>query len=148
MENKKECIITLVFIVILATVYHILFIFTLYYFSPTLFIITDLLSPFLTLFFSLIYDNDFKDKAFLKNFVLNLIGYFISLAAAIFYNELIVCNFLGLNENVVDHIKKREQNEQHQALLSRIESSNNSNSSDNEDENEENDANEEGNQEN
>ena len=80
--------------------------------------------------------------------MLNLIGYFISLAAAIFYNELIVCNFLGLNENVVDHIKKREQNEQHQALLSRIESSNNSNSSDNEDENEENDVNEEGNQEN
>ena len=83
--------------------------------------------------------------------MISLIGYLISLIAAIFYNELIVCNFLGLNENIVDNIKNREQTEQRQTLLNDTTSGNESNYSDNEDENEENDGNDgngEGNQEN
>ena len=77
--------------------------------------------------------------------MLSLIVYVISLATTIFYNELIVCNFLGLNKNVVVHIKNREQIEQDQTLLNEMKFDNDSNSSDNE---EENDGNEEGNQEN
>ena len=75
--------------------------------------------------------------------MLSLIGYVISLATTIFYNELTVCNFLGLNKNVVVHIKSREQIEQDQTLLNEMKFDNDSNSSDNE---EENDGNEEGNQ--
>ena len=67
--------------------------------------------------------------------MISLIGYIISLTAAIFYNELIVCNFLGLNENVVDNIKNREQIEQRQTLLTENTSGNASNISDNEEEN-------------
>ena len=131
-ENMKVCIITLIFLVILGTAYFIFVMSTLSYFSPTLLVVSDLLSPLITNIIINLSGPEFNGKKFL----LSSIGYLISLIAAIFYNELIVCNFLGLNENTSDNIRKRGQEEQRKTLLNDTNTEDGSNNSDGEEENE------------
>ena len=115
-EYTKECIICLILIFVIGTIYFVLVKYTLFYFSPTLLVITDLFAPFLQLFIPLLFDNSEKDFDY-KHFLLSLVGYSISIIAAIFYNELIVCNFFGLNENTTENIKKRGRIESDRNLL-------------------------------
>ena len=110
-ENKKKCIIYFIFMVIVETIYFVFVKLTLFYFSPTLLVITDLISPVLQLILNLI------DNGFNKHYLLSIIGYSISLISAIFYNELIVCNFLGLNENTAKNIRKRGLTETSKILI-------------------------------
>ena len=86
------------------TVYNILKILTINIFSPTLLIISDLLSPFITLIINEINEGE-------KGFVMSFIGYVIAILASVFYNELIICNFWGLNINTAENIKKRVDKE-------------------------------------
>ena len=142
-ENMKEyfiIIFILILLVILSVIYYILVMLTLYYFSPFLLVVSDLLCPFLLFLLKLFNNKDFN--------LLSFIGYLISLVAAIFYNELIVCNFWGLNKNTTENIRKRGQIEHSQSLLDEINNVDESNSSDNEEGREENDGNEEAAQEN
>ena len=126
-ENMKVCIITLIFLVILGTAYFIFVMLTLSYFSPTLLVVINLLNSILFNFIN-------SGRLQLKYYLLNFIGYLISLIAAIFYNELIVCNFLGLNENISDNIKKRGRDEQSKTLLNDTNTADGSNYLDNEEE--------------
>ena len=139
-ENMKECIIYLISMIIVEIIYFILVKLTLFYFSPTLLVVTDLISPILQLFYTIFKDFD------LKYFLISIIGYTISLISAIFYNELIVCNFLGLNENTAENIRKRGQSESNNSLLDQTKSRSESYCSDVTEEKEGNDLNEKVNQ--
>ena len=66
-----------------------------YYFSPEVFAISDIISPFLSLVVKLCQGGE---KRPLK-IVLDCLGYVIIIIASFIYNEIIVCNFWGLNKN-------------------------------------------------
>lgn len=103
-KNILYCVIYLVSFFTGTIIYSILSFLTIYYFSPTLLVISDLLSPFLYLIFN-IKNND------KNNLILSISGYSVAIIASIFYNELIVCNFWGLNKNIVVNIQSRGQDE-------------------------------------
>ena len=134
-ENMKECIIYLISMIIVEIIYFILVKLTLFYFSPTLLIITDLISPIITLILK-------RNELYIKHFLLSIIGYSISFISSIFYNELIVCNFLGLNENTAENIRKRGQSESDNSLLDQRNSLNTSYCTEDEEDKEEYDKNE------
>ena len=89
---------------------------TIYYFSPTFFVITDLFSPLFQLIIFKILDGVPTNNEFL--FI--IIGYIICIIASLFYNELIICNFCGLSENTAENIRKRGQEEQRESLKETI----------------------------
>ena len=85
---------------------QILTILVIYYFSPTLWIVTDIISPFLSWIVSSIKDGESG-----RNIAFNCLGYFIVFFSSLIYNEIIICNFYGLNENVKKCIEERQKEE-------------------------------------
>ena len=79
----------------LNTILQALIFVVVYHFSPELFAISDIWSP---LFSFIAYCIEFEEKNCVKIF-LNVLGYLIIAFGAFIYNEIIVCNFCGLNEN-------------------------------------------------
>ena len=78
-----------------------------YYFSPEVFAISDIISPYLS-FLSKVIEK--KEKDALK-IILNSIGYIIIILCSFIYNEIIICNFCGLNENTWKAIDKKANQE-------------------------------------
>ena len=77
-----------------------------YYFSPILLMVTDIISPMLLwIFLSL----PKEEKTI--NIVFNALGYLISLFSALIYNEIIILNFGGFNKDTKKSIEKRQQKE-------------------------------------
>ena len=74
-----------------------------YYFSPEVFAISDIISPYLS-FISKVIE---KKNTDILNIILNSIGYIIIILCSFVYNEIIVCNFCGLNENTWKAIDKK-----------------------------------------
>ena len=66
-----------------------------YYFSPEVFAISDIISPFLSLISKVIE----KKETRVPFIIWDSIGYIIIILASFIYNEIIVCNFWHLNEN-------------------------------------------------
>ena len=92
---------------ILNTVLQALIFFVVYHFSPELFAISDIWDPF----FAFIYDCiQNKENNWVKIF-LNVLGYLIIGVGAFIYNEIIVCNFCGFNENTWEEIDKKAYND-------------------------------------
>ena len=77
-----------------------------YYFSPEVFAISDIISPFLSFIMKII-----QKKPELGNIILTLIGYILIILVSFIYNEIIICNFCGLNENTWKEIDKKAENE-------------------------------------
>ena len=77
-----------------------------YYFSPTLFIVTDIISPFLSWLVICIRDGDKR-----INIIFNSLGYFIVFFSSLIYNEIIICNFFGFNKNTKKCIEERQKEE-------------------------------------
>ena len=98
-----------------------------YYFSPTLLMVTDIISPMLKWIF-----NVFEDKSAYGalDIILNIIGYSIVLFFSLIYNEIIICNFFGLNKSTKKFLD-REQREE----LALIIDNKNDNDDDNDDNN-------------
>ena len=75
----------------------------LFYFSPTLIIITDLISPFL-LWISIVVIieglNNYEELLF-------QIGFLIILFSSLIYNGIIIFNFCGLNKNTKKFVNQR-----------------------------------------
>ena len=92
---------------ILNTVLQTLIFLVIYYFSPELFAISDIFSPLFS-FISLCIE--IKETNGVKIF-LTCLGYLIIAVGAFIYNELIVCNFWGLNENTWKSIHKKAVND-------------------------------------
>ena len=78
-----------------------------YYFSPEVFAISDIISPFL----SFISKTIEKESTNIINIVFTSIGYIIIIFGSFIYNEIIVCNFWGLNENTWKAIDKKGEDE-------------------------------------
>ena len=89
------------------SVLQVLILLVIYYFSPEVFAISDIISPLFS----------FIEKCVLKKednpivITSNIIGYLIVLIGAFIYNEIIVCNFCGLNRNTWKYIDKRADDE-------------------------------------
>ena len=77
-----------------------------YYFSPEVFAISDIISPFLSFIIRII-----QRKTDILNIILPLVGYIIIIFGSFIYNEIIICNFCGLNENTWKAIDKKAENE-------------------------------------
>ena len=79
------------------------------HFSPILYFITEIISPILTTLIQKIFLE--KDK---ENFIFitpHIIGNVFQIIAILFYNEIIILNRCGLNENTNVFIKQRELEE-------------------------------------
>ena len=88
-----------------------------YYISPIIFIMTDIIHKFVLWIINLF---DEFDKKYLIFYIL---GYLIYISACLIINEIIILNFCGLSENTKKFIEKRQKEET--KLLNNIENSNN-----------------------
>lgn len=86
---------------------QVFIILVIYYFSPALFAVSDIISPMLSWINSSIKNKE-KNSFIL---IVNAIGYLIVLFAAFIYNEMIVCNFYGLDEYTRKAIDERAQSD-------------------------------------
>ena len=89
------------------TVLQILIYLVCYYFSPEVFAISDIISPYLSFLSKVIEGKETK----VEKIILNSIGYIIIILCSFIYNEIIVCNFCGLNENTWKSIVKKANEE-------------------------------------
>ena len=74
-----------------------------YYFSPEVFAISDIISPFLSCITNIAKG---KEKI-AEKIVFDIIGYIIITIGSFIYNEIIVCNFWDLNKNTWKSIVKK-----------------------------------------
>ena len=78
-----------------------------YYFSPTLLMVTDIISPMISWIIKIITEI----KPELSTIIINSLGYFVVLIGSLIYNEIIICNFCGFNTNTKKFFNKRENEE-------------------------------------
>ena len=78
-----------------------------YYFSPTLLMVTDFISPMISLIIKYIIDKSEN----LSTIVIKSLGYFIVIIGSLIYNEIIICNFCDFNKNTKKFLNKRENEE-------------------------------------
>ena len=101
--------ILLLFIYIIICIYHIFIFLVIYYFSPILSCISDIVNPLFSMIFEALMDNDYKTI----HLILKSFGYILILFAAFIYNEIIILNFCGCNEYTSICIKERGNEELH-----------------------------------
>ena len=97
----------IIYYFLINAVLQILIFLVCYYFSPEVFAISDIISPFL----SFIYNSFKKQDDVIPRLVVNSLGYIIIIIGSFIYNEIIVCNFWGLNENTWKAIMKKGNDE-------------------------------------
>ena len=86
----------------------VFFCFILLYFSPNLFILTNIVGTMLIWIYKC-FTEEIKNKKYL---VLEGIGHSIILLSALIYNEIIILNFCGFNKNTKKYINERKQEEE------------------------------------
>ena len=91
--------------IILLLVYYVINSYTIYNFSPYLFILLESILP---------VDNDLfennteeKKEKIIKRIIIQSFGYIILFFASLIMNEIIIFNFLGLNKNTFNTISSR-----------------------------------------
>ena len=97
----------IIFYFILNTVLQALIFLVVYIFSPELFAISDIFSPLFSFIALWIQE---KETRWLYIF-LYVLGYLIIALGAFIYNEMIVCNFWGLNQNTWKAIDQKAQDD-------------------------------------
>ena len=117
---------------IFCLILNVLTFLVIYFFSPTLLMITDIISPIL----SLIYKGIITEE---KNFetldiILIIIGYSIVLFFSLIYNEIIICNFFGLNRNTKKFLEREQRNELSSIIDGDVDDDDNDNNKDTDDE--------------
>ena len=78
-----------------------------YYFSPTLLMVTDFISPMISSIIKYIIEKSEN----LSTIVIKSLGYFIVIIGSLIYNEIIICNFCDFNKNTKKFLNKRENEE-------------------------------------
>jgi hypothetical protein len=113
-ENfKNESLISVIYIIstiISFTILKVLSFLVIYYFSPTLLMVTDIIHPIIKWFTSLSENEKDKQNKTLE-IILNSIGYFLVLFSSLIYNEIIILNFYGLNKNTKKYLEKKQREE-------------------------------------
>ena len=79
---------------------------TLFYFSPILVMVTDIISPMLFWIAKTI-----ENGPIMPDVIIYPIGYIITLISCLIYNEMIILNFYGLNKNTKKFVEKRQSEE-------------------------------------
>ena len=105
-ENKLTIILYFVFYIIFETAAQLTLFLSLFYFSPTLIMVTDMISPLLSFIVNTII---YEEKLF--SIILYKIGYLIAFFSSLIYNELIILNCFGFNKNTKKYANKREYKE-------------------------------------
>ena len=95
-------------IFVFGIIYNTLLFLTIYYFTPTLLMITDIINPLLIWIYSLVIK---EKEEFLSNIIMKSIGYSIIIFGSLIYNEIIICNFFGFNKNTKKCIEERQREE-------------------------------------
>ena len=90
------------------TIAKVLFCVMIIYFSPNLFILTNITGSMIIWISNLFTDKKGKNK----DLIFEGIGYLLILLSAIIYNEIIILNFFGLNINTKKNINERRQMEE------------------------------------
>ena len=103
-DNKFVLSLYFIATFIFAVLLHFCTLLVIFYFSPILLMVTDIISPFL-LWIALTIEN--KSSTEILELILNPIGYIIVLFASLIYNEIIIFNFCGLNKNTKKFIEER-----------------------------------------
>ena len=80
------------------------------HFSPILYFITEIISPILVTIFQNFFFQKKNETIFF--IILYIIGDVLQIIAILFYNEIIIINRCGLNENTTIYIKQRDIEEQ------------------------------------
>ena len=107
-EVDNKLIISIYFIAtfLVETTHQLLILLAIFYFSPTLIIVTDIISPMLLwIVVTIEYGYSMPDV------ILNPIGYLIVIFSSLIYNELIILNFCGLSKNTKKFVENRESEE-------------------------------------
>ena len=91
-----------------------------FYFSPILYMVSEMINSSLLWIMLLI-----KDPDTYANIILSSIGNIILLFSALVYNEIIICNFCELNINTKKFMEEREKEEN--KLLNNIQNNDNIN---------------------
>ena len=115
-EIEKLLYLYIFLIIIFSAFYHTSVFLVINYFSPTLLLITEFIKPILFLTYKYIaYKVVKKEEEKLKeeergirNMIFYYSGYIIVLICALFYNEIIICNYCNLNENTRKFIEQRQ----------------------------------------
>ena len=79
---------------------------TIYYFSPMIFLLTQIVFPLIIWIIDII-----RDDYVLYEMIFTGIGYLILLFAVLIYHEIIILNFCGLSKNTRKFIEEREKKE-------------------------------------
>ena len=101
-ENKFQIIIYFILYILFATSSELTLFLSIFYFSPSLIVVTNLISP-LFLFIA----NAIKNSTKILDIILVPIGFFIALFSALIYNELIILNCCDLNKNTKKFVNER-----------------------------------------
>ena len=96
------------FIVKITLINNVLSFLALFYFSPTLFMVTDIINPIIEWIISL-FQNEKEYKTL--DIILNSIGYSLVLFFSLIYNEIIIFNFFGLNRKTIKYLDKKQKEE-------------------------------------
>ena len=124
-ENKFKISVYFILPLLFGTTQQVLTLFAIFYFSPTLIIVTDIISPML----SWIVNNIQKDHS-MPDVVISPIGYLIVLFSSLIYNEFIIFNFCGLSDETKKFVQQRENIEIQELNISERFSGNLQNSDD------------------
>ena len=105
-ENKLVISIYFIFYFIFAVASILTLFLSLFYFSPTIIMITFIISPLFSFIKKTITTSVISEINTIET-ILNSIGYLITLFSALIYNELIIFNCCGLNRNTKKFVNKR-----------------------------------------
>ena len=93
-------------ILFFGAIYEVLTFLVIFYFSPTLYMVTDIINPFLSFII-----NIFMYKEETINIIFSIIGFSIALLSSLIYNEIIICNFYGFNKKTKKYLEERQSEE-------------------------------------
>ena len=137
MKSKIQFSIYIFLIYFLGAILQTLSFLVIYYFSPTLLILTDIITPLLLW----IIDDIIMIKEVVKtNLIFLGCGYSLTLIASLIYNEIIIFNFCGFNKYTKKYLEEK-QNEEFLILRrtemenSKVDNNENNNQNDNDNEN-------------
>jgi hypothetical protein len=77
-----------------------------FYFSPTLLMVTDIISPMITWII-----HSIEESQEIKTTIFRIFGYFVVLIGSLIYNEIVICNFCGFNTYTKKYLDKRQNEE-------------------------------------
>ena len=102
--NKIKIIILFSLNFVRASILQTLSNLVIYYFTPTLLMVTDSISPMLFRMILVLPDETSK-----FNIIFNLLGYIITLFSSLIYNVIIIFNFCDLNKNTKKYLEKNKK---------------------------------------